>query len=123
VGREFAVTGLRSIAASAGYTIRASELGKTKMVAQVIAVSMFLLGMHWQFLAPWAMVWMWCVVAFAMISAADYFRKFWRRVDDEIKLRGRSELLGLERERTRAALEARQRARGGSPASPASKEL
>src|SRR5271157_3355835 len=34
VGREFAVSGLRSIAASAGYTIRASELGKTKMVAQ-----------------------------------------------------------------------------------------
>jgi len=109
VSREFAVSGLRSIAASAGYTIRASELGKTKMVFQVIAVSLFLLGMHWKQLAPWAMGWMWCVVAFAMISAADYFRKFWRKVSDEIKLRGRRELLVLERERTRAArLEARQ---------------
>src|SRR5438132_9032633 len=32
IGREFAVSGLRSIAAAEGYTIKASELGKTKMV-------------------------------------------------------------------------------------------
>jgi CDP-diacylglycerol--glycerol-3-phosphate 3-phosphatidyltransferase len=119
VGREFAVTGLRSIAAAAGYTIRASELGKTKMVSQVMAVSLFLLGMHWKALAPWAMGWMWCVVAFAMISAADYFRKFWRKVSDEIKLRGRRELLLLERERTREARVEMRRAR----ASAADREL
>jgi CDP-diacylglycerol---glycerol-3-phosphate 3-phosphatidyltransferase len=112
VGREFAVTGLRSIAASGGYTIKASELGKTKMVAQVIAVSLCLLGMHWKYLAPWAMVWMWVVVAFAMISAADYFRKFWRKVDKRVKLRRRRELLRLERERTRAD---RVRARRSEP--------
>jgi CDP-diacylglycerol--glycerol-3-phosphate 3-phosphatidyltransferase len=118
VGREFAVTGLRSIAASAGYTIKASELGKTKMVSQVVAVSLFLLGMHWKMLLPWARLWMWCVVAFALISAADYFRKFWRRVDDEIKTRGRTELLQLER----AALEARQRARTGGPQTTAAQK-
>jgi len=123
VGREFAVSGLRSIAAAAGYTIRASELGKTKMVSQVIVVSLFLLGMHWKVLAPWAMAWMWLVVAFAMISAADYFLKFWRKVSDEIKLRGRRELLLLERERTRAArLEAR-RARARAAVSPAHKGM
>ncbi len=113
VGREFAVTGLRSIAGTAGYTIRASELGKTKMVAQVVGVSLCLLGMYWKWLAPWAMMWMWVVVAFTMISAADYFRKFWRKVDQEIKLRGRRELLLLERERTRAErLKARQAGQG-----------
>ncbi|MGE5645172.1 MAG: CDP-diacylglycerol--glycerol-3-phosphate 3-phosphatidyltransferase [Acidobacteriota bacterium] len=101
VGREFAVTGLRSIAAAAGYTIKASELGKTKMVAQVIAVALFLIGMYWAPLAPWAMYWMWVVVAFAVISAAGYFRKFWRKVDQEIKVRSRHELLRLERERAR----------------------
>jgi CDP-diacylglycerol--glycerol-3-phosphate 3-phosphatidyltransferase len=113
IGREFAVTGLRSIAASAGYTIKASELGKTKMVAQVVAISLCLLGMHWKWLAPWAMLWMWAVVAFAMLSAADYFRKFWRKVDRHIKLRGRRELLLLDRERTRAErLKARRSRRG-----------
>src|SRR6201997_4303189 len=32
IGREFAVSGLRSIAAAGGYTIAASDLGKTKMI-------------------------------------------------------------------------------------------
>src|ERR1051326_2017656 len=39
VGREFAITGLRSIAAELGYTIRSSDLGKTKMFSQVVAIS------------------------------------------------------------------------------------
>jgi CDP-diacylglycerol--glycerol-3-phosphate 3-phosphatidyltransferase len=109
VGREFAVTGLRSIAATAGYTIRASDLGKTKMVSQVIAVSLVMLSMHFQRLAWWAMLWMWIVVVFAIASAVEYFRKFWRKVDDEIKRRGRVELLLLEREKKRQ-LRARRRA-------------
>src|SRR6266542_1931409 len=46
VGREFAVSGLRAIAAAEGYTIKASDLGKTKMVAQVTAVSLLLVGLH-----------------------------------------------------------------------------
>jgi CDP-diacylglycerol--glycerol-3-phosphate 3-phosphatidyltransferase len=101
VAREFAVSGLRSIAASAGYTIQASDLGKMKMVMQVAAVSLFLLGMHWPVLAPWAMRFMWLVVVIAIVSAVDYFRKFWRRVDDQVKRRGRVELLQLERQRKR----------------------
>jgi len=40
IGREFAVSGLRSIAAAAGSAIEASELGKTKMVAQVAAIAL-----------------------------------------------------------------------------------
>ncbi|HEX8986108.1 MAG TPA: CDP-diacylglycerol--glycerol-3-phosphate 3-phosphatidyltransferase [Bryobacteraceae bacterium] len=112
VGREFAVTGLRSIAAQGGYTIKASELGKTKMVAQVIAVSLCLMGMHWKWLAPWAMLWIWVVVAFAILSAVEYFRKFWRKVDQRIKQRRRRELLRLEREHTRGE---RLRARRPNP--------
>ncbi|MEK7407050.1 MAG: CDP-diacylglycerol--glycerol-3-phosphate 3-phosphatidyltransferase [Acidobacteriota bacterium] len=103
VGREFAVTGLRSIAAAAGYTIEASELGKTKMIAQVVAVSLYLLAMRWPHLMVWANAWMLGVVLFALVSAADYFRKFWRKVDIGIKLRRRRELLRSERERRRRA--------------------
>lgn len=101
VGREFAVTGLRSIAASVGYTIRASELGKTKMITQVAAVSLYLLAMRWPELHPWATAWMWFVAAFALLSAADYFRKFWRGIDEGVKRRRRRELLLAERERRR----------------------
>ncbi len=108
VSRELAVTGLRSIAASAGYTIRASELGKTKMVAEVLAISLVLMGMHWPEVAFWGMVTMWAVVIFALVSAADYFRKFWHKVDAGVKRRRRRELLLLERERARERLKARR---------------
>src|SRR5438105_8998278 len=45
VGREFAVTGLRSIASAQGFTIDASDLGKMKMVTQVTAITLLILGM------------------------------------------------------------------------------
>src|SRR5512136_1463223 len=44
VGREFAVSGLRNIAASEGYTISASRLGKMKMLLQVAAITLLILG-------------------------------------------------------------------------------
>lgn len=99
VGREFAVSGLRSIAAAEGYTIQASDLGKTKMVMQVIAISLVMLSGHWHELHRPADLALWGVLVFAMVSALDYFRKFWRRVDDSIKNRRRRELLALEREK------------------------
>src|ERR1700681_4416060 len=46
IGREFAVTGLRSIAASSGFTIHASDLGKTKMVTQVAAIALVIGGIR-----------------------------------------------------------------------------
>jgi len=44
VGREFAVTGLRSIAATEGVVISASKMGKFKMVAQVVTVGLLILS-------------------------------------------------------------------------------
>src|SRR5215470_9023133 len=93
IGREFAVTGLRQIAAASGYTIRASDLGKTKMTAQVLAISLVIVGIRWPVLDALASVAMWAVVLFGIVSAADYFRKFWRKVDDRVKHRRRHELL------------------------------
>src|SRR5713226_7379539 len=45
VGREFAVTGLRSIAAADGVVISASGMGKFKMVAQVVTVALLILSL------------------------------------------------------------------------------
>ena len=102
VGREFAVSGLRSIAAAEGYTIRASDLGKTKMVLQVVAISMVMLTVHFPQLKWFAMLWMWGVMVFGLASAVEYFHKFWRKVDIRIKKRRRRELLRAERRRKRA---------------------
>jgi CDP-diacylglycerol--glycerol-3-phosphate 3-phosphatidyltransferase len=50
LGREFAVTGLRNVAAGRGYLIPASGLGKGKMVAQVVAILLLLLGRRFEIL-------------------------------------------------------------------------
>jgi CDP-diacylglycerol--glycerol-3-phosphate 3-phosphatidyltransferase len=42
-GREFAVTGIRAIAAADGFVISASKLGKLKTLTQVIAISALIL--------------------------------------------------------------------------------
>lgn len=97
VGREFAVSGLRSIAATEGFVIKASDLGKTKTATQVLGVSLLMIAMVRPELRAAAMFVMWMVVLFAMVSAIDYFLKFWRRVDDEVKRRRRMELLQMER--------------------------
>jgi len=81
IGREFAVTGLRSIAAAEGYTIKASDLGKTKMICQVVAISFLLLGIRYPEAARLGNWLMWGVVVFTIASALDYFRKFWRKLD------------------------------------------
>ncbi len=101
VGREFAVSGLRSIAAAEGYTIEASELGKTKMAMQVIAVCLLLVGAHAPVFYRLGIVALWLVVLFAVVSAVDYFQKFWRRVDIRFKVRRRRERLLLLRKRQR----------------------
>jgi CDP-diacylglycerol--glycerol-3-phosphate 3-phosphatidyltransferase len=103
ISREFAVSGLRQIAAASGYTIEASDLGKTKMSAQVVAIALVIAGIRWPALAQLGSIAMWVVVGFTLISAMDYFRKFWRKVDDQVKLRRRKELLRLERQNKRSA--------------------
>lgn len=102
IGREFAISGLRSIAAAEGYTIRANDLGKTKMVAQVVAISWMLIAVRHPQLHFAGMLLMWGVVLFAMLSAVSYFRKFWHKVDERIKNRRRRELLILERKSQKA---------------------
>jgi CDP-diacylglycerol--glycerol-3-phosphate 3-phosphatidyltransferase len=105
IGREFAVSGLRSIAAGEGYVIEATELGKTKMVLQVLAIALILGTGDFSELAWLAQLSLWAAMVFALASAADYFRKFWGVLDAQIKARRRGELLKLERERQREALQ------------------
>src|SRR5678816_3100369 len=79
IGREFAITGLRSLAYTKGITIPASPLGKAKMASQVTTILLLILG--WGPL-PW-MAWvgyftLWLVMLLAVASAVDYYRRFQR---------------------------------------------
>jgi CDP-diacylglycerol---glycerol-3-phosphate 3-phosphatidyltransferase len=89
VGREFAVSGLRSIAASYGLVIPASNLGKAKMFSQILAASLLILSIrHSSFLIPvlnislqdLARAALWLVVAVALISGTQYFARFLQRI-------------------------------------------
>ena len=77
IGREFAITALRSRAYSKGITIPASPLGKIKMASQVTAILLLILGagpLPW--LAPIGRAALWAVMGAALVSAADYYRRF-----------------------------------------------
>ena len=93
VGREFTVLGLRNIASAEGFTIAASALGKTKMVLQVCAVAVLIGAARHPSLKTLAWFLMWLVVLSAIISAAQYFRKFWGQLDGRIKQRRKLRML------------------------------
>lgn len=77
LGREFAVTVLRSIAYARGVVIPASPLGKVKMAAQVTAILALILGQdHLQQFYVIGWIALWAAVITAVISAIDYYRKF-----------------------------------------------
>src|SRR5271154_4195084 len=90
IGREFLVSGLRSIAATEGFTIEASEIGKLKTVIQIVSVVAAILAHRWDywnwggyivgvhFIAVTAIYWMTIV---SIISAVDYFIAFWKKID------------------------------------------
>jgi CDP-diacylglycerol--glycerol-3-phosphate 3-phosphatidyltransferase len=95
IGREFLVSGLRSIASSEGFTIEASEIGKLKTVIQIVSVVAAILAHRWDYwiwfpnfhggfiiavkvIALTAIYWMTIV---SIISAIDYFVAFWKKID------------------------------------------
>jgi CDP-diacylglycerol--glycerol-3-phosphate 3-phosphatidyltransferase len=77
VGREFAVTALRTLAHARGMTMPASPLGKIKLIAQVVAILALILGKdHLQGFFVIGQIALWVVVVAALVSAIDYFRRF-----------------------------------------------
>jgi CDP-diacylglycerol---glycerol-3-phosphate 3-phosphatidyltransferase len=88
IGREFAVSGLRSIAAHEGFSIHVSPLGKGKMVTQVAAVVGLILGDTYKGrVQQIAYILLVAVVVFALVSMVQYFREFWSKLDSSIKHR------------------------------------
>ncbi len=106
IGREFLISGLRAIAASEGFTITASELGKLKTVIQIVAVVSSILAHrwdHWQIgylVIPvrwYAIAAVYFTVLVSAISAIDYFVGFWKKIDHAAKDRRKSSVLSRGR--------------------------
>jgi CDP-diacylglycerol--glycerol-3-phosphate 3-phosphatidyltransferase len=84
VGRELAITGLRSMAVSEGKVISADELGKKKMVFQIVAILGLLL--HYEYfginLHAVGMFFLWLAVVVTLWSGFNYFRRFWDLLEE-----------------------------------------
>jgi len=98
IGREFLISGLRSIASAEGFTIEVSELGKLKMVVQIVSVVSTILALRWDiwdfkyFIVPVrliAIMAIWFMVGVSVISAVDYFVGFWKKIDKRAERRRR----------------------------------
>jgi len=102
IGREFLISGLRSIAASEGFTITASELGKLKTVIQIVSVVSAILAHRWDdwqigvLVIPvrwYAIAAIYFTVLVSTISAVDYFVGFWKKIDVAAKDRRKAAVL------------------------------
>jgi CDP-diacylglycerol---glycerol-3-phosphate 3-phosphatidyltransferase len=77
IAREFAVTGLRSVAAERGVVIAASWLGKVKTALQVLAVFALIAVKPTPL---WANLVVYAAVVATLVSGADYFFGLRRRI-------------------------------------------
>jgi len=77
VGREFAVSGMRSIAASFGHVMPANWFGKTKMVVQIFTILVLIIAdtykEHWLLFGRFLL---WVTMVVSLISAVSYLITF-----------------------------------------------
>jgi len=78
IGRELAVTALRSVIAEKGEDISASNLGKYKTGFQIAAIIPLLLHYPYFTINMQAIgaVMIWCALVFTLWSGYDYFKRF-----------------------------------------------
>ena len=78
IGREFAVTWLRSEALGRGIVISASPAGKAKTVSQIVAVYIMLLALRVDVFGYLVAPALFVALALTLYSGVDYFRRFSR---------------------------------------------
>jgi len=88
VGREFAISGMRSVAATRGVLIPASIWGKFKTTSQVVAITLMILTNtldRWGRYGSLGVLALWVALLLAVGSAIDYFVKFFRSFELEAR--------------------------------------
>ncbi len=83
IGREFAVSGLRSIASAQGLILGMPGGSSYPVLHAVGTIALYF------------------VVLFALLSAVDYFRTFWTKIDIRFKARERRRLILLQKRQRR----------------------
>jgi CDP-diacylglycerol--glycerol-3-phosphate 3-phosphatidyltransferase len=84
ISREFAVTGLRLVAAGEGTVLAASQMGKLKTWIQIIAISLLLLH-NWPLAFvgfPLGTIVLYLALIITVYSGYDYFQKNWHVMRD-----------------------------------------
>ena len=111
IGREFLVSGLRTIASSEGFTLEASDLGKFKTFAQIFCVVAAIVNHRWtvwdfgfmvvpvELIARYSI---WFMVGLSLVSAADYFVAFWAKIDHAFVRHKRRRSFLLSRRRVKS---------------------
>ncbi|MCX7830198.1 MAG: CDP-diacylglycerol--glycerol-3-phosphate 3-phosphatidyltransferase [Acidobacteria bacterium] len=83
IAREFAVTGIRMVAAINNVAIPAGKLGKVKMVTEVLAMCFIIWGNQkdWEIMLDAGKVILYLVAVVALISLLEYLWIFLKKVD------------------------------------------
>ncbi|WP_152656337.1 CDP-diacylglycerol--glycerol-3-phosphate 3-phosphatidyltransferase [Oceanobacillus sp. CFH 90083] len=84
ISREFAITGLRLVAAGEGIVMAAGSMGKLKTATQMIAIASLLLhNFPFSYLNfPFGTIMLYISLVFTIISGVDYFVKNWHVMRD-----------------------------------------
>ena len=84
IGREMAITGLRSFLAAERIVLSASRLGKWKMGFQVASLSFLFLSHEFVFFHRIGVATVYIALFFSLISAYFYVVKFWSLLGEKI---------------------------------------
>jgi CDP-diacylglycerol--glycerol-3-phosphate 3-phosphatidyltransferase len=83
VGREFAVTALRALAASQGLVMSADTTGKFKMILQIVAIVLLLLQdepITFIDLHVWGSLCLYASMILALVSGIQYAAQLWKHM-------------------------------------------
>ncbi|MFD1850318.1 CDP-diacylglycerol--glycerol-3-phosphate 3-phosphatidyltransferase [Oceanobacillus bengalensis] len=84
ISREFAITGLRLVAAGEGIVLAAGKMGKIKTATQMVAIAVLLLhNFPFSYIGfPFGTVMLYIALFFTVLSGIDYFVKNWHVMRD-----------------------------------------
>jgi CDP-diacylglycerol---glycerol-3-phosphate 3-phosphatidyltransferase len=84
ISREFAVTGLRLVAAGEGIVLAAGGMGKIKTATQMISIAILLLhNFPFSYIGlPIGIIMLYIALFFTVLSGVDYFIKNWHVMRD-----------------------------------------